>query len=49
LHGKFVDQYSTYLSGLLAPGTTKHFKILCGCKETPAAEHDSYKVTVVSD
>jgi hypothetical protein len=48
-HGKFVDQYSTYLSGVLAPGASKHFKISCGCKETPAAEHDSYQVTVMSD
>jgi hypothetical protein len=48
-HGKFVDQYSTYLSGVLAPGASKHFKISCGCKDSPAAEHDSYKVTVISD
>ncbi len=48
-HGNFVDQYSTYLSGVLAPGASKHFKISCGCKDTPAAEHDSYKVTVITD
>jgi hypothetical protein len=47
-HGKFVDQYSTYLSGSLAPGESRYFKISCGCKDTPAAEHDSYKVEVVS-
>jgi len=48
-HGKFVDQYSTYISGVLAPGASKHFKISCGCKDTPAAEHDSYKVRVIDD
>jgi hypothetical protein len=47
-HGKFVDQYSTYLSGAIAPGESQYFKITCGCKDTPPAEHDSYKVEVVS-
>lgn len=47
-HGKFVDQYSTYLSGALAPGASQYFKISCGCKDTPAAEHDSYKLEVLS-
>jgi hypothetical protein len=46
-HGKFVDQYSTYLSGTLAPGEAQYFKISCGCKDTPPAEHDSYKVEVI--
>ncbi len=46
-HGKFVDQYSTYLSGKLGPGESQYFKISCGCKDTPPAEHDSYKVAVV--
>jgi hypothetical protein len=45
-HGKFVDQYSTYISGNLAPGESKNFKISCGCKDSPPAEHDSYKVEV---
>ena len=31
------------------PCASKHFKISCGCKDTPAAEHDSYKVTVITD
>jgi hypothetical protein len=30
-HGKFVDQYSTYISGKIAPGESRHFKISCGC------------------
>jgi len=46
-HGKFVDQYSTYMSKI-GPGESEHFKIACGCKDTPAAEHDSYKVEVLA-
>jgi hypothetical protein len=46
-HSKFVDQYSTYLPGKLNPGESKYFKIACGCKDSPAAEHDSFKVEVV--
>jgi hypothetical protein len=49
LHGKFVGQYSTYVSGTIAPGESQHFKISCGCKDSPPAEHDSFKVEVVSD
>ena len=45
-HGKFVDEYSTYLSGSLAPGQSEYFKISCGCKDSPPAAHDSYKVEV---
>jgi ABC-type lipoprotein release transport system permease subunit len=48
LHGKFVDQYSTSISGKMNPGDSKYFKIACGCKESPPAEHDSFKVEVVS-
>jgi hypothetical protein len=47
-HGKFVDQYSTYLTGALAPGKPQYFKISCGCKDTPPAEHDSYKLEVLT-
>lgn len=47
-HGKFVDKYSTYISGTIAPGESRNFKISCGCKDSPPAEHDSYKVEVVS-
>jgi hypothetical protein len=47
-HGKFVDQYSTYLTGALAPGKSQYFKISCGCKDTPPAEHDSYKLEILT-
>jgi hypothetical protein len=47
-HGKFVDQYSTYLTGALDPGGSRFFKISCGCKDSPPAEHDSYKLEVLS-
>jgi hypothetical protein len=47
-HGKFVDQYSTYLTGPLAPGSSQFFKISCGCKNSPPAEHDSYKLEVLT-
>ena len=47
-HGKFADQYSTYLTGPLAPGSSQFFKISCGCKDTPPAEHDSYKLEVLT-
>ena len=46
-HGKFVDQYSTYITGTLATGGSQFFKISCGCKDTPPAEHDSYKLEVL--
>lgn len=44
---KFVDQYSTYISGTMAPGVVRYFKISCGCKDSPPAQHDSFKVLVV--
>jgi hypothetical protein len=47
-HGKFVDQYSTYISGKINPGESKYFKIACGCKDSPPADHDTFKVEVVS-
>src|SRR5580698_8157504 len=31
-HDKFVDQYSTYLTGAIAPGKSQYFKISSGCK-----------------
>ena len=46
--GKFVDQYSTYVSGSLAPGEARFFKIACGCKDSEPADHDSFKVRVTS-
>ncbi len=45
-HGKFVDQYSSYIIGSVAPGETRYFKVACGCKDTPPAEHDSFKAQV---
>lgn len=47
-HGKFVDQYSTSISGKMGPGESKYFKIACGCRDSPPADHDSFKVEVVS-
>ena len=46
-HDKFVDQYSTYLTGAIGPGKSQYFKISCGCKDSPPAEHDSYKLEVL--
>jgi hypothetical protein len=46
-HDKFADQYSTYLTGAIEPGKSQYFKISCGCKDTPPAEHDSYKLEVL--
>jgi hypothetical protein len=43
---KFVDQYSTYISGSVGPGETRHFKVACGCGDSPPADHDSFKVQV---
>jgi hypothetical protein len=46
LKGKFVDQYSTYISGSVGAGESRHFKVACGCKDSPPAEHDSFKAEV---
>ncbi len=46
--GKFVDKYSTDETSVLAAGGTSYFKIECGCKHAPAAEHDSFKTKIVS-
>lgn len=43
---KFVDQYSTYISGSVGPGETRHFKVACGCGDSPPADHDNFKVQV---
>jgi hypothetical protein len=45
--GKFVDQYTTYVSGNVAPAATRYFKVSCGCKDSPPAKHDSFKIHVV--
>jgi len=47
-NGKFVDQYSSYLSGTIAAGESRYFKVACGCKDAPPEEHDSYKIQVLS-
>ncbi|PZP38454.1 MAG: hypothetical protein DI585_07315 [Pseudomonas fluorescens] len=48
LGDKFVDQYSTYVSGAIPAGTSRLFKISCGCKGAPPAEHDSFKLQVIA-
>jgi len=48
LGDKFVDQYSTYLSGSIKSGEERYFKISCGCKDNPPAEHDNYKIRAIS-
>jgi hypothetical protein len=45
---KFVDQYSTYITGTIPAGGVRFFKISCGCKGNPPAKHDSYKIEVLS-
>ncbi|GGX20870.1 FxLYD domain-containing protein [Undibacterium macrobrachii] len=47
LKNKFVDQYSSYITGDIGPGEERYFKVSCGCKEESPTEHDSYKVGVV--
>lgn len=44
---RFVDQYSSYITGSIQPGASRLFKISCGCKGSPPAEHDAFKVLVV--
>jgi hypothetical protein len=44
--GKFVDQYTSYLSGSLPSAGSRYFKVACGCKDSPPASHDSFKVEV---
>lgn len=44
--GKFVDQYSTHISGTIGPGETRNFKVACGCRDSLPADHDSFKVQV---
>lgn len=45
---KFVDQYSSYVSGTIPAGGTRLFKISCSCKGVPPAEHDSFKLQVIA-
>lgn len=44
---RFVDQYATYISGAIPPGTSRLFKISCGCKGAPPADHDSFKINAI--
>lgn len=46
-NGEFVDQYSTYIPGKVVPGAPRYFKVSCGCKDTPPAKHDGFKVQIV--
>jgi hypothetical protein len=47
LKDKFVDQYSSYVTGDIGPSEERYFKVSCGCKDEPPAEHDSYKIGIV--
>jgi hypothetical protein len=47
LKNKFVDQYSSYITGDIGSGEERYFKVSCGCKDEPPAEHDSYKIGIV--
>ncbi len=46
--GKFVDQYNAYISGAIPAGGERYFKVSCGCKDAPPAQHDSFRFSVVS-
>jgi|GEM_PF-3037532 len=41
----FVDQYTTYVSGMVEPNGTRYFKVGCSCDATPAT-HDSIKTLI---
>ena len=45
--GKFVDQCSGYVAGSVKAGEVRNFKVSCGGKDRPIAEHESYKLRVV--
>ena len=44
---KFVDQYSSYVTGDIGPSEERYFKVSCGCKDDSPAEHDNFKISVV--
>lgn len=44
---RFVDQYSTVISGYVPAGGKRYFKVSCGCKDAPPAKHDAFKVAIV--
>jgi hypothetical protein len=43
----FVDQYTESIYGGLKPAEKRLFKISCGCKGNPPAEHDRFEVVVI--
>jgi hypothetical protein len=45
--GKFVDQYSSYMPGSIAPGASRYFKVACDCPELAHADYDAYKAKVI--
>ena len=45
--GKFVDQCSGHLGSSLKPDEPRNFKVACGSKDKPVAEHASYKLRVL--
>lgn len=47
LQKQFVDQYSTFVSGTIAPGAVRYFKVSCNCREVGVPQYDAYKVQVV--
>ena len=49
LGGKFVDQYSTYITGKIVSGEQRYFKVGCTCKDSLPAKHDSFKVHLIGD
>jgi hypothetical protein len=44
---KFVDQYSTYIPGTVPSGGERFFKVICGCKGSQPAVHDSFKALAI--
>jgi hypothetical protein len=48
LGSKFVDQYTTYISGVIPAGGERYFKVSCGCKDALPSRHDSFRALVVS-
>jgi len=44
--GKFVDQCSGYVGSSTKAGESRNFKVTCGSKDKPVAEHASYKLRV---
>ena len=45
--GKFVDQYSNYVLGAIAPGESRYFKVGCDCRESPHADYDTFRARAI--